>query len=104
MAVRVDRDGEADGTNPEVLAALSGQGRAWAEDWRVLRVEVWTREVLPPPATTAEAKLRAAPDRFIERAVFAHFAREEDARAVAGERTVDGDVGIYRLLCELRSD
>ena len=104
VVVRVDRDGGGEGANADSLDALGRQARAWAEDWRVLRAEIWTRETLPPPAKTAEAKLRAAPDRFIDGAVFGHFAREVDARAAAGERTVDGEVGIYRLLCELRSD
>jgi len=102
VVVRVNRNGVV--ANADAVAALGEQGRAWAEDWRVLRAEVWTRETLPPPATTAEAKLRAAPDRFIEGAVFAHVAREDDARAVAGEATVNAEAGIYRLLCELRSD
>ena len=104
LAVRVDRHGDEGLAVANALAALGSQGLAWAEDWRVLRAEVWTREALPSPGETAEAKLRAAPDRFIEGAVFAHFAREEDARAAANERSSDGECGIYRLLCELRSD
>ena len=104
VAVRVDREGDQGRANAGTLAALGAQGRAWAEDWRVLRAELWTRESLPSPGKTAETKLRAAPDRFIEGAVFAHFAREEDARAAANERAADGECGIYRLLCELRSD
>ena len=104
VAVRVDRGGDEERSSPDALAALAEQGRSWAEDWRVLRAEIWMREALPRPAATAETKLRAAPDRFIEGAVFAHFAREEDARAAARDRTADGEVGVYRLLCELRSD
>ena len=81
------------------------QARAWAGDWRVLRAEVWRREALPSPAPTAEAKLRAAPDRCIEGAALAHFAREEDARRAAeGADAAGGEAGVYRLLCELRSD
>lgn len=104
VAVRVDRsDGDED-ADADSLAALAEQGRSWSADWRVLRAEIWTREALPLPSATAEAKLRTAPDRFIDGAIFAHFAREEDARAAARDRTADGEVGIYRLLCELRSD
>lgn len=107
MALRVDRSGEdaveaEDGLAGRV-AALEERGRAWAEDWRVLRVEIWRREALPSPERTAEAKLRAAPDRFIEGAVLAHFAREEDARSAAGAGAAGGEAGVYRLLCELRS-
>ena len=71
----------------------------------MLRVEVWRREVLALPGPTAEANLRAAPDRFIEGAVLAHFAREEDARsaAAAAGPARGGETGVYRLLCELRS-
>ena len=104
VAVRVGRDGDEEPANADALAALGEQGRSWAEDWRVLRAELWTREALPAPEKTAEAKLRAAHDRFIEGAVFAHFAREEDARAAANEHRGYGECGIYRLLCELRSD
>ena len=104
VAVRLDRGGDEERTSPDMLAALAEQGRSWATEWRVLRAEVWIREALPTPAPTAETKLRAAPDRFIEGAVFAHFAREEDARAAARDRTAGGEAGVYRLLCELRSD
>lgn len=120
VVVRVDRSGEdGEETGEETGEAPAGQvagleerGRAWVEDWRVLRVEVWRREALPPPPPSAEAKLRAAPDRFIEGAVFAHFAREDDAREAADACRADGgeggaggaEAGVYRLLCELRSD
>lgn len=102
VSVRIDRSREEGTGDADALVALGEQGLAWTRDWRVLRAEVWTRETLPPPAKTREAKLRAAPDRFIDGAVFAHFAREEDARAAAEGCTADGEVGIYRLLCELR--
>lgn len=108
VALRVDRGGEevdeaGDGLAGRV-AALEERGRAWAGDWRVLRAEVWRREAVPPPAPTAEAKLRAAPDRCIEGALLAHFAREEDARRAAeGADAAGGEAGVYRLLCELRS-
>ena len=102
VVARIDRDPDGAEADPDALAALDAQARAWAKDWRVLRVEIWRREALPTPAATAEARLRTAPDRFIEGAVFAHFAREEDARAGAGACTVPGVAGIYRLLCELR--
>ena len=103
VVVRVNRAGDDEPAAADALASLAAQGRSWAGDWRVLRVEIWTRESLPPPAATAEAKLRSAPDRFIEGAVFAHFAREDDARVAARDRTAHGEAGIYRLLCELRS-
>ena len=104
VAIRVDRSAGEESAGAEAVAALRERGRAWAGDWRVLRVELWQREALPPPGQTAEAKLRAAPDRFIEGAVFAHFAREDDARAAASDRGAGGEAGVYRLLCELRSD
>ena len=107
VVLRVDRNGEEEGgAAAGGVAALEGQGRAWAREWRVLRVELWRREELAPPGPTAEADLRAAPDRFIEGAVLAHFAREEDARAAAestGAAGVAAEAGVYRLLCELRS-
>ena len=108
VVLRVDRSErqESEAAAGQV-AALREQGRAWAGDWRVLRVELWRRETLPLPGRTAEAKLRAAPDRFIEGAVLAHFAREEDARAAAGTASPAGggaEAGVYRLLCELRGD
>ena len=108
VALRVDRGGEGadeagDGL-AERIAALEERARAWAGDWRVLRAEVWRREAVPLPAPTAEAKLRAAPDRCIEGALLAHFAREEDARRAAeGADAAGGEAGVYRLLCELRS-
>lgn len=107
--IRIDRSGEGAGEAPDApagrIAALEERGRAWVEDWRVLRAELWRREALPPPARTAEAKLRTAPDRFIEGALLAHFAREDDARSVAAEGAdvAGGEAGVYRLLCELRS-
>ena len=106
VALRVDRGGEggaeeAGGDLAGRVAALEERARAWAGDWRVLRAEVWRREALPSPAPTAEAKLRAAPDRCIEGAALAHFAREEDARRAA--EAAGGEAGVYRLLCELRS-
>ena len=111
--MRVNRSGE-EGSEALAgpVAALEERGRAWVDDWRVLRVEVWRRAALPPPPPSAEAKLRAAPDRFIEAAVFAHFAREDDAREAASSCMAGGggggaggaEAGIYRLLCELRSD
>ena len=103
---RVNRSGEEeDEAARGRVAALEERGRGWAEDWRVLRVEIWRREVLALPGPTAEANLRTAPDRFIEGAVLAHFAREEDARSAAEATGPDGDAetGVYRLLCELRS-
>ena len=106
VVLRVNRSGEReDESAAGRVSALEEQGRAWAEDWRVLRVELWRREALPLPGRTEEAKLRAAPDRFIEGAVLAHFAREEDARAAAESAgPADGaEAGVYRLLCELRS-
>ena len=113
VAIRVDRSGEDAAQARDALAgrvaALEARGRAWAEDWRVLRAELWRREALPLPAPTAEAKLRAAPDRFIEGALLAHFAREDDARSAAakgaaeGADVAGGEAGVYRLLCELRS-
>ena len=107
VALRVDRSGEdaaeAGGAPAGRVAALEERGRAWVEDWRVLRVELWRREALPTPGRTAEAKLRAAPDRFIEGAVLAHFAREDDARSAAEADAAGGEAGVYRLLCELRS-
>ena len=103
VAIRVDGSGGEAGGSADQVAALREQGRAWAEDWRVLRVELWQRETLPIPGQTAEAKLRAAPDRFIEGAVLAHFAREEDARAAADSGAASEEAGLYRLLCELRS-
>ena len=135
VAVRVDRgggeamEGEGEGMEGEgeerptaEVARLREQGRAWAEDWRVLRVELWEPEPFPLPAPTAEARLRASPDRSIAGALLAHFAREADARAAADAsgsgdapgsvdafRSVGGlgspgcEAGVYRLLCELRS-
>ena len=103
VAIRVDGSGGEAGGSADQVAALREQGRAWAEDWRVLRVELWQRETLPIPGQTAEAKLREAPDRFIEGAVLAHFAREEDARAAADSGAASEEAGLYRLLCELRS-
>ena len=111
VAIRIDRGGEGAGEAAEAgrapaerVAALEALARAWAGEWRVLRAEVWRREALPSPAPTAEAKLRAAPDRFIEGAAFAHFAREGDARSAAeGVDAAVGEAGAYRLLCELRS-
>ena len=109
VALRVDRGGEggAEEAGDDLagrVAALEERARAWAEDWRVLRAEVWRREALPSPAPTAEAKLRAAPDRCIEGAALAHFAREEDARRAAeGADAAGREAGVYRLLCELRS-
>ena len=103
VAIRVDGSGGEAGGSADQVAVLREQGRAWAEDWRVLRVEFWQRETLPIPGQTAEAKLRAAPDRFIEGAVLAHFAREEDARATADSSAASEEAGLYRLLCELRS-
>ena len=106
VVLRVNRSGEEeDEATRGQVAALEERGRGWAEDWRVLRVEIWRREVLALPGPTAEANLRAAPDRYIEGAVFAHFAREEDARAAAESAgPADGaEAGVYRLLCELRS-
>ena len=106
VVLRVDRSGEKeDEAAAERVAALEEQGRAWAGDWRVLRAELWRREALPAPGRTAEAELRAAPDRFIEGAVLAHFAREEDARSAAESAGPAGgaEAGVYRLLCELRS-
>lgn len=109
VAIRIDRSGEGAAEARDALAgrvaALEERGRAWVEDWRVLRAELWRREALPSPAPTAEAKLRAAPDRFIEGALLAHFAREGDARSVAeeGADAAGGEAGVYRLLCELRS-
>ena len=103
---RVNRSGaEEDEAARGQFAALEERGREWAEDWRVLRVEIWRREVLAFPGPTAEANLRAAPDRFIEGAVLAHFAREEDARSAAAAAGPAGgaETGVYRLLCELRS-
>ena len=103
---RVNRSGgEEDEAARRQAAAIEEQGRGWAEDWRVLRVEIWRREVLALPGPTAEANLRAAPDRFIEGAVLAHFAREEDARLAAAAAGPAGgaETGVYRLLCELRS-
>ena len=103
---RVNRSGgEEDEAARRQAAAIEEQGRGWAEDWRVLRVEIWRREVLALPGPTAEANLRAAPDRFIEGAVLAHFAREEDARSAAAAAGPAGgaETGVYRLLCELRS-
>ena len=102
VAIRVDRSG-GDAASAGDVAALQEQGRAWAEDGRILRVELWQRETLPMAERTAEAKLRAGPDRFIEGAVLAHFAREADARAAVDARAASGEVGLYRLLCELRS-
>lgn len=106
VVLRVNRSGEReDESAAGRVSALEEQGRAWAGDWRALRVELWRREALPLPGRTEEAKLRAAPDRFIEGAVLAHFAREEDARAaVESAGPADGaEAGVYRLLCELRS-
>ena len=106
VVLRVERGGEKeDEAAAERVAALEEQGRAWAGDWRVLRAELWRREALPAPGRTAEAELRAAPDRFIEGAVLAHFAREEDARSAAESAGPAGgaEAGVYRLLCELRS-
>ena len=106
VVLRVDRSGEEeDEAAAERVAALEEQGRAWVGDWRVLRAELWRREAFPVPGRTAEAELRAAPDRFIEGAVLAHFAREEDARSAAESAVPAGDAeaGVYRLLCELRS-
>ena len=106
VVLRVNRGGEReDEAAAGRVSALEERGRAWAEDWRVLRVELWRREALPLPGPSEEAKLRAAPDRFIEGAVLAHFAREEDARAAAESAgPADGaEAGVYRLLCELRS-
>ena len=107
VALRVNRNGEGDGGEAaaERIAPLAGQGRAWVEDRQALRVELWRREALALPGPTAEAELRAAPDRFIEGAVLAHFAREEDARSAAEAAAgMDGaEAGVYRLLCELRS-
>ncbi len=103
---RVNRSGEEeDEAARGKVASLEGRGRGWAEDWRTLRVEIWRREVLALPGPTAEANLRAAPDRFIEGAVLAHFAREEDARSAAEAAGPEGgaETGVYRLLCELRS-
>ena len=106
---RVNRSGEEEAEEGEAargqVVALEERGREWAEDWRVLRVETWRREVLALPGPTAEANLRAAPDRFIEGAVLAHFAREEDARSAAEAAGPAGgaETGVYRLLCELRS-
>ena len=106
VAIRVDRAvGEGTGADATAVAgSLREQGTGWAADWRALRVELWRRETLAPPAATAEARLRAAPDHSIEGAIFAHFAREEDARQAARERVADGEIGVYRLLCELRED
>ena len=108
VVLRVDRNGEKeDGVAAGAVAALEGQGRAWAGEWRVLRVEIWRREALAPTGPTAEADLRAAPDRFIEGAVLAHFAREENARSAAQSADAScggAETGVYRLLCELRSD
>lgn len=126
VAARIDRGGEAagegEGSPGADVARLREQGRAWAEDWRVLRVELWEPAPVARPAPTAEAGLRASPDRSIAAGLFAHFAREVDARAAAGAlasgapdgasgafRSVAGsdprrrEVGVYRLLCELRS-
>ena len=103
VTLRVDRSGEEETAVAGQVDALQELGRAWAEDWRVLRVELWRRETLPSPGRTAETKLRAAPDRFIEGAVLAHFAREEDARSAAAAGAAGAEVGVYRLLCELRS-
>ena len=106
VVLRVERGGEKeDEAAAERVAALEEQGRTWAGDWRVLRAELWRREALPAPGRTAEAELRAAPDRFIEGAVLAHFAREEDARSAAESAVPAGgaEAGVYRLLCELRS-
>jgi len=108
VVFRINRSGDGeDEAAAGRVAALEEQGRGWAEDWRVLRVELWRREALPLPGKTAEAGLRAAPDRFIEGAVLAHFAREEDARSAAesaGAPCGGAEAGVYRLLCELRSD
>ena len=133
VAVRVDRGGSAQGAEREgegdggqsgaAAARLREQGRTWAEDWRVLRVELWEPAPVPLPAPTAEAGLRASPDRSIAAGLFAHFAREADARSAAGALVSGGpagasdafrptedcgasgrEVGVYRLLCELRSD
>ena len=103
-AIRVNRDGGEGGATADTVAALRTLGRAWADDWWTLRVEIWTREEVPPPAKTAEAELRTAPDRYIEAAVFGHFAREKDARTAAEARVAGGETGTYRLLCELRGD
>ena len=106
VVLRVNRSGEQeDESAAGRVSALEDQGRAWAKDWRVLRVELWRRVVVPLPGPTAEAKLRTTPDRYIEGAVFAHFAREEDARAAAESAgPADGaEAGVHRLLCELRS-
>ena len=106
VVLRVERGAEMeDEVAAERVAALEEQGRVWAGDWRVLRAELWRREALPAPGRTAEAELRTAPDRFIEGAVLAHFAREEDARSMAeGVGPASGaEAGVYRLLCELRS-
>lgn len=112
VTLRVDRSAGAAPEEEEALAArvaaLEERGRAWAEDWRVLRVERWRREALPSQGPTAETKLRAAPDRFIEGAVLAHFAREDDARSAVGASAAGGgaagvEAGLYHLLCELRS-
>ena len=126
VAVRLDRGGGAEGEGRRSAAdpaRLREQGRTWAEDWRVLRVELWEPAPVPLPAPTAEAGLRASPDRSIAAGLFAHFAREADARAAAGALVSGGpagasdalrsgedsgssgrEAGVYRLLCELRSD
>ncbi len=104
VTARVDRGAEH-GAAGAAAEALREQGRVWARDWRVLRVEGWEPAPLPPPAPTAETRIRGAPDRSIAAAVLAHLAREADARETAQTvQAVGGvEVGVYRLLCELRS-
>ena len=126
VAVRLDRGGGAEEEGGRSGAAdparLRAQGRSWAGDRRVLRVELWEPAPVPLPAPTAETGLRASPDRSIAAGLFAHFAREADARSAAGalasgdpagaldafgpvegSRSSGCEVGVYRLLCELRS-
>ena len=104
VAIRLNRAAGEEVMDVSAVDALRERGRSWASSWRVLRVELWQRASLASPGETAEAQLRAAPDRFIDGAVLAHFAREDDARAAAAtaEAAAGCEVGIYRLLCELR--
>ena len=102
VVARIDRT--SDSGRPAALSALREQGGAWREGWNVLRSELWEAIPLPPAEPTAESKLRGAPDRYIDAALLAHLAREADAQELAGRIDSGATVGVYRLLCELRSD
>ena len=80
--------------------------RALAKHLDVARVEKWSMAG-PPPAPATEETIRGG-DQHIANCVVVHVLREEHARNLSrklrlslGNKT---EIGLYRLLCELRSE